>query len=886
VRRKVEAWLGEPDSQMAIALRTRPAWTGDALLTFGTVTARIVPCVTPLAVRAALQDRGADERLVVLTDLSDIDLGDGILAHLSRNTVRSVDAWELVRQMFGVQSIDPTLTSSKFGGGKWIADALTDFAPAEGWPRPPGTVLTRDHALRSLVGRLFGVDGFELDSAGLLQWTTEPHAQLRFLEFSAEVIDGVTKFLVDVAGPAVAPIMLAVRAGHGVDAIPLGLLVAALWSEADSTAAAVARTRLEPTFGGARLTEPQARAFQAAAEAWVDRTLDSGRVREVRRILARAEAIAIEIDAMPLLGASDLLPSGFTQRLRAFAGAVRLAVPSGDLAPTDLAVAAQRALAAVEQHRAADPARVGTAQMAVRLLRWLAIPDRPGPATLLDALNRQVRDDGWVDRARLDVFAGDVDAQVAEAYLRLHGTVDARRRRHDRQFAELLAANAAANAEPGALLRVEDVLESVVRPILQHGRRVLLLILDGMGMAAATELAESVTRSGAWFELTPSGGPRIGILAALPTVTEVSRCSLLAGRIMTGGQAQEREAFTQRFPGAMLLHKSALRAGAGHALDRDVTDAIGDAFVPLVAAVVNTIDDALDRSDPGITVWGEDNVVAVRDLLALAEDRVVVVVSDHGHVVDRGPDAMTRPSPTHENRWRPAVPPPAEGEVEVAGSRVALGGGQVVLPWREEFRYGPRKAGYHGGAAPAEAVIPLIVLAGDEAAVPGWAGAPVASPNWWREALPDGAPTAPRASSPSVTAKRPVRPQEPALFDLPSPLPAAPREASPAGPVRLTLIDALLASETYRQRRDPRAPLPDERVAALLSALIAGGGRATMETLAAHASVPAHRVLGVVTALRKLLQVEGYPVLSVDPDGQTVKLDSALLAEQFHLDVS
>jgi hypothetical protein len=48
--------------------------------------------------------------------------------------------------------------------------------------------------------------------------------------------------------------------------------------------------------------------------------------------------------------------------------------------------------------------------------------------------------------------------------------------------------------------------------------------------------------------------------------------------------------------------------------------------------------------------------------------------------------------------------------------------------------------------------------------------------------------------------------------------------------------------------------------------------------------VPAHRIGGTVTALRKLLQVEGYPVLAMDPDGRTVKLDVALLVEQFGLE--
>ena len=95
-------------------------------------------------------------------------------------------------------------------------------------------------------------------------------------------------------------------------------------------------------------------------------------------------------------------------------------------------------------------------------------------------------------------FAGSTDAQVAQAYRRLYHAVDARRRTHDEQFAIQLAAATQADAEPGALLRVEDVLARVVRPILDSGRRVLLVVLDGMSTAVATELAESVVRSGAW----------------------------------------------------------------------------------------------------------------------------------------------------------------------------------------------------------------------------------------------------------------------------------------------------------------------------------------------------------------------------------------------------
>lgn len=926
VRRKVESWLAEEGPHQAIALRARPEWTDEPVITVGSHTVRVVACRTPLAARAALHERTGAQLLVLLTDLTDQELGDGVLAQVSKCTVRSVDPWDLVRQMFGLDALDSTLAERRYGGGRWLADALTDLAPADGWPPAPGAVLTRDHALRCLAGEALKLDHDQLDSAGLLEWTTNAPAVLEFTKLPEPVVEGITTFLVDTVGPAAVAVMAAVKAGHGIDAIPLGLLAAALWpapvtpaqagtaqtgrtatdqspasvaTAIAGTAIVVARTRLEPRFGGVRLTDQQAHAFRAAAEAWVDRATDTEDRTAAYRMLARAEALAAEIDASALLEGSDLLPAGFVHRMRTLARTIAQAVDGG-VSPASLAEA-ERALTLVEQHRsvergpgnaADDPHGSGertqrnTARMAVRLLRWLSTVDTDEPATLLDALHRQVREDAWVDRARLDIFAGSTDVQVATAYGRLYRAVDARRRAHDQQFAVQLAAATASDVEPGTLLRVEDVLERVVRPILDRGRRVLLLVLDGMSTAAATELAEGVLRSGGWLEVTPGGGPRTGVLAALPTITEVSRCSLLSGRIAVGHQAEESAALRQRFPGSLLLHKGALRAGAGAALDPDVVTAVEDAFVPLVAAVVNTIDDALDRGDPGTIVWDRENINSVRDLLAVARERVVVMVSDHGHVIDRGPESVTRPSPSNENRWRPAEPPAGDGEVLMTGPRVAVGGGKVVLPWREELRYGPRRAGYHGGAAPAEAVIPLMVFSVlDENAVPGWQGAPVASPAWWRGPVADVSPpsVAPTTVPERRRAHRMPEPG-PALFELATKTEPTPALA-PTAAGRPPVVELLLGSDMYAQRNSGRTKMDNERVAALLTVLLAGGGRASLETLAADAAVPVHRISNTITALRKLLQVEGYPVLEIDPDGTTVKLNQALLAEQFHLDV-
>ncbi|GIF65222.1 hypothetical protein Ais01nite_32570 [Asanoa ishikariensis] len=878
VRRKIESWLAEQgDDTVAMALRGRPEWFGEPALTVNGTTVRVVPCPTPLVARAAIHDLPAGERLVLLTELDDAELGDGVLAHLSKHTVRPIDPWDLVRQAFGVAFLDPTLVIH----GSWVPRGIACAARRDGWPVPAGSVLTREHVLRHVSAELLGVDAGALDASGLLQWTTDATAQMAFLQLPADVVEGVSGYLTETVGAAGQPVMAVVRAGHGVDTVALGLLAGILWTADQRTAvaAAAARARLEPRFGGMRLTARQAEALNAAAESWIYRMFDGedeGR-HAALRVLHRAEEIAREIDMTTLLSSSTLLPSGFAQRLRQFADVVRVALPAGGAASAAPAAAVRRvqdAFAAVEAHRGAEAHRVEVARMATRLLRWLASPDGPPPATIDGAVRRHVGDDGWVDRARLDVFVGDRDPAVAEAYRLLHNAVDARRARHDEQFAAQLAAATAAEREPGGMLRVEDVLARVVEPILGTGRRVLLLVLDGMGVAGATELAESL--SSAWVELTPDGGHRAGVLAALPTVTEVSRCSLFSGAIAVGQQQAERTAFARRFPHGLLLHKGGLRAGAGATLDGDVLAALADDAVPLVASVINTVDDALDRSTPDTVVWSKDTVASVRDLLAAAGDRVVVITSDHGHVIDRGPDSRVVPSPSSENRWRAVGGPLGPGEVAITGSRVAPDGAAVLL-WREELRYGPRKAGYHGGAAPAEAVIPLLVFVAGETSVPGWEPGPVASPAWWRERLAiPGADVPPAGRAGRPPRAQPTQSEQ--LFDLVTATPqAAPRQ-------RRDLADALLASDRYATRRDPRVPITDERVAAIVRALVDGGGRATLDTLAARAGVPAHRITGTITALRRLLQVEGYPVLTIDPDRHTVHLNQALLTEQFELE--
>jgi PglZ domain len=864
IRRLTQNWLPKARVGQVLAIRARPQWTAPELLEIEGYSVRVVPCPSPLAMRAALTDQVEGERLVVLTDCDEESLGLGLLAHCATLHPVSIEPWELVRTQFGVTDLDPALVKE----GRWLAEALIEHAPAQGWPPVTGTVLTRSHALQNLSAALLSLDAGDLDSAGILQWTTRSVDVVRYSALPKGLRTGVAAWLSEAAGAPARWAMVCVDAGNGTDAIPLGLLARLLWAPdvPASTAVTAARVRVENLLGGTQPSPADASSWGEAAQAWVERAIE-GADQLVAQMLDRAEDIARAVRADFLLVRSDLLPAALTARLHDFADKLRAALAkprTAELAAVELA------LRVLRRHQLAVTGHcVALAEMAIRLLRWLATPDSAPPLTLAEAVARYVTSDGWVDRARRAVWAGDPDPYLASAYRDLHAAVDTRCTAHDQQFAALFAQVTSANTPPGSMLLVEDVLGRVVLPILDTKRRVLLLVVDAMNVAASTELVQSATQQG-WIELTPGGGPRVGVLAALPTVTQVSRASLFAGRITIGQQAEERAALAAavRYD-ARLLHKAELRAGSGASLAPSVIATLNDSSVGLVAAVVNTVDDALDRSEPGTTEWTTQTVRAVRDLLAHATDRVVVLLSDHGHIVDRGPEMELRPDHSGGARWRLPDPSAGEGELLFAGPRVALGDGRVVLPWRETLRYAPRKAGYHGGASPAEAVIPLTILtASGDTGIPGWAGAPVASPSWWREPV-----------VPSVTADVPA--ERGTLFDVE---PASPPSAEGRPEVPL-LVSTLLASETYRRRRKfvGRAALPDDRVAALLSALVAARGRARIESVAAEAGIPAHRIHLTITALRRLLQVEGYPVLDVDPDGQTVVLDQRLLREQFQL---
>ena len=336
-----------------------------------------------------------------------------------------------------------------------------------------------------------------------------------------------------------------------------------------------------------------------------------------------------------------------------------------------------------------------------------------------------------------------------------------------------------------------------------------------------------------------------------------------------------------------LVHKKGLDSSRqGFDLADDVRLAIADVErYRLVGCVLNTIDDALDRTDPGGTDWTAETVKHLGPLLraAMTAGRLVVLTSDHGHVVERR--RGTQRGTGLGARYRAVNGSIEADEVLVNGPRVLAPDHQVVLAVNERLRYGPLKAGYHGGATPAEAIVPVALLA-PSTLKHKLTVAPVPEPKWWETATlssgnagrvhgGDGASSTQLEPAPEAKAAA----RQPDLAEEPEPLPSGGQSAVGA---------TLVASAAYRAQRElvGRLGIDDEAIAALVDALATAPDRRLSASRAASVTgVPANRVPLVMSQVAKLLNVEGYPVVSSDPATQAVRLDAELLAEQYGVQV-
>lgn len=864
-------------------LRAEPVWPHDPIVPLPDGrTAHVVACESPLAIWDQLVADRPDEVLVLLTDLAESALGDGVRSRVFRHRVIAVEPWDLVVDAFGARQPDSALEQEA-----WAGEALVDAMPPAGWPKLATPVLTRDVALRHLAAVRLGLDRRgggpdDLDVEALLRWSAEPGAVEAFGLLRAAERDGLTKWLTSQYGSPARALLALVTAGHGEEALPLGLVCHAVWRTSDTDAIRT-RGRIDQYFG--KLDDDTI--ITGFADAVVQVVHGMLSAPEARRhghaVLDRAEELLIQFGAVSSAGDSPILRTGFTRRITAAANALLAALRN----PGEQALDA--AIRSLTEHElaASESERVRRIEMAQRLVRWLSGDVQP-PASVADGVDRQIADWGWVDVAIDHVWAGDdAHLELQAAFREIYGRAQERRRDLDEAFAGRLQAWATAGpGNDGGLLTVENLLPRVVEPLLRADRRVLLVVLDGMSAAVAIQLADELSQH--WVEYDPLSGPeagrRRGVVAALPTLTAVSRTSLFAGALRSGTQENEKRFFAGGRWGkdAKIFHKGPARGGAGETFAGELADAVADSGY-LVAVVINTVDESLAHGREGSEAgWQLGDIGFLRSLLDLARSsgRAVIITSDHGHVLERGGEKV-RAADVASARHRTGAGPAEPGEVELSGPRVVAPDDRIIALWDPLLRYQSSKAGYHGGASLAEVTIPLLAfLLPHVTDVPaGWSAVEVRRPQWWQ---PQSAPTTTAAELPSSAPKsrrRPTVAVGETLFDIPEHAPAPATQDD-----RADLVGELKESELFAAQHalTPRR-LDIKKVEAALRALVEAKGVLPAAVLAERAGEIPARATGFVSTLQRIFNVDNYPVLTLIDDGRTVRLDIRLLREQFRL---
>ena len=657
-----------------------------------------------------------------------------------------------------------------------------------------------------------------------------------------------------------------------------------------------AAARLEQYHRNKPISNPIGRmlgnlATEAIAD--LDRRTDEPRIAQGH--LQRADELLKQFRCETNAYRNDLSLESYEQRLARFGEQIRATVTAPN---EDSSQKCEQFQEQVANHRLARHARyadqIVRTKMAVRLARWLNQPI-PSSPTFGDMATAYAKELAFVDWAREFIVRGDDVPHLSAAYQLLDTAVAERHARFSKEFAVGLADWCSSGSQNAAIIGVEHVLEQVVAKAVQANNRVLLVVLDGMSWAVCHELLEDI-RQDHWFEATLDEGspaPPV-VIATVPSETKYSRTSLLAGKLLTGDSSTERQSFvvnpalvqcSDRRNPPVLFHKKDITRGGRGGVSDELSEMILNTTQRIVGVVINAIDDRLATAQQIRDDWTINRIAPLGALLRLARDsgRLVILASDHGHVWHRSDTEQEQGS--EGSRWRVNDGRIEDGEIVISGNRVLPkeSNGTVIVPWSETIRYKRQQHGYHGGATPQEMVCPLVILTDKSSAYSGLMPCTFAKPDWWSPA-PVAAPVKVEPAVPVIaTAKR-----APSLFDnltdeVPKPI-ESPKvvEKPKIGP----WIDRLLSSQAYKVQKAlvRRHPPEDDDVRRCLLALESQGGIMTPVAFAKAADIRAGGLDGLIAKVQRVLNVDGYEILSFSRNENRVELNITKLLRQFDLE--
>ena len=887
IKAKVSAIRQKLPGARIIGIHSPGRWTDKSIWTDGENDYSITQCDSPLSFRMALREPAAENTTkVLITNLHDQDLGDDVLLRLAKRKLLQIDPWQIVRALFDAHAIDPRLTQHP-----WIAETLLDSIPSKGFLPARGGFLDAETVWPLLLGHVIGLPDESPDLTSLLKWSLVNDATARFRNCNAEFQNAAVAWLTEKAGPAAAIVLHCVQRLKRADAVPIGLSASVIYHSSATGKLEKATGKLEERYFGGKAPKSDDMQRWSVTATEVVRTLREIDSKSCEKIIGRGDEILHEIGAEDFAQLSDTSRVGFDKRLAEIGTQLSSVLQSESLANLEQLLDSHRAVRRHDQAIREDR-RLQRVEMAVRLVRWLAcLQQQPqaDPQSFDEAADNHLREGGFVDWARLSLRSGDPVQQLSAAYAQLFDRVTETRQQQAKTFAKLLTDWTATGSQSQEVIPVERILDQVVAPLAENGL-VLVIVVDGMSVAVMRELLTDVTRH-EWVAISEPGRQfnRPG-LATIPSVTEFSRTSLLSGALGQGNQDIERKQF-EKHAGLLahcrsgsppiLFHKAGLSETEDTVLAADVRKEIASTHRRVVGVVINAVDDHLLKGEQIDTRWTRDEIKMFPALLheARIARRLVVLLSDHGHVLDcHAKGRIYQDESAGGERWRTAIGEPEDDEFAVEGSRVVAEDHRIIAPWSESIRYGIKKNGYHGGLSPQEMIAPIAVLASTDDFPEDWSEQPIDTPGWWDNV----SPTELAKAQPAPKLK-PVKPKpKVTLFDIND---EEPDTTGKTESQNSEWISRLVASSVFedQKRCGGRGVPSDDVFKRLLGALEGSGGKMTSAALARTLQFSAVRLPGLLAKAERILNVDGYDVLRRDDASDTIELNRNLLLTQFDL---
>jgi hypothetical protein len=793
---------------------------------------RVVWCRSTLEMRDHLA--GSDPANLVIVTPVEEELAADIKARIYRQKLFPIDVREMLKQLYEARDVD-----SRVAADQALSTALLRCTPVP----VAGGILHEEAAWQTVCPEIFQLTTARPDAEALLQWVAGPAAE-RLAAAPADLRDRLVQWLTRTTGPIAGLLLAVAGVGQARSAIAIGIALRAILADQGKPELAQALVRLERFTGNQPIPREVAQAWAAAAE----KLLPAG---DVADIVASADRLLNELGASAFAWLSRWSLLGNEQLIDRFAADLAELPANPDRLESALASLRDRYWPKAERPL------LGRLEMGVRLLRWLHLSD-PAHAEFEDLARWYAAEGSWVDWARTRIRGGYERGALASALARLTSAVKERRERLNLQFAQTLAVWNNQGAHFRGLRGVESVLEGYIPP----EQPVLVIVLDGMSFAVCRELSADPTMR-RWTPWSPDGREIPPAVTALPSVTEFSRFSLISGNLARGTQGAEEAAFASRSLGSrqhppVLFHKNDLAAMSDP--DSPVLREIANTRRTVVGIVVNAIDDSLSGPVQIAPDWNLEYLAVLRPVLAEASaaGRVVLLTSDHGHVLDYGSEFRRQDGSDRYRTGRAEIP----GEFELEGGRVI--GSAITALGREGVRYSAKpRNGYHGGITPEECLVPVVVLADRENAIRGWQEVAESAPDWWLAGA-----SAPAAVPSAVDAAKPKRKTKQVSLFAEEP----------------DWVAALLANDVFLQQMDlPGNRIKADVIAGALRALDAAGGRLLRPVFASRMNLALVRVSTTVAMMQRVLNYDGYGVLTIDESADMVVLNRSLLEVQFKL---